>query len=131
MAPEPWRLPSLLGLRGLFWADIDRGQRPAGAGHELLDLQLGAGEQRSTAFVKGDAALVQGDRALEGQAARLELGNGLLELPEGVVEGQALDRGVSRLRHGAPRHCAPRAAAGAAPAGSRMTRPSATRRTIA
>src|SRR3990172_11796929 len=115
MAPEPWRLPSLLGLRDLFWADIDRGQRTAGAGHELLDLQLGAGEQRSTTFMEGDAPLVQGDRALEGQTARLELGNGLLELREGVVEGQVLDLGLSRLRHLAPRRFAPRAATGAAP----------------
>src|SRR5260221_1646981 len=91
-----------LGVAGVFGAHVDRFERTAGTGDELLDLQLGFGQECRAALVEGDAALIEGDRALEGLAAGLELGDGLLELGEGVVEGELRDRDLARLRHDSP-----------------------------
>jgi hypothetical protein len=143
---EPTRSLSVtsLGVSGFIGTDVDRFEGTAGAGDELLDLQLGPGEQRGAALVEGDAALVEGDRALEGLAAGLELGDGFLELGEGVVERQLRHRDLVRLRHDSPPPLDARSAvAGNSPratrmesfdpgaAGSRTMMPSGELRTIA
>ena len=64
---------SLLGVLG---ADVRRGEGAAGPGDQLLDAELGLGEQPLAAALEGDATLVQGDRRLERLAAGLERRDG-------------------------------------------------------
>jgi hypothetical protein len=84
------------GFAGVVGAHVDGLERAAGAGDELLDLQLGLGEELGAALVECNAALVERNRALERLAAGLELRDGLLERRKGVVERQGLDRGIGR-----------------------------------
>ena len=72
---RPWRPPG-----GSRRGAADRSAGPAAI--ELLDPELGLGQQPLAALLERDAALVQGDRPLQGLAARLELGDRPLELGE-------------------------------------------------
>src|SRR5690242_15803886 len=67
-----------LGVAGVVGSDVDGRQGATRARHELLDLELGLGEELGAALVEGDPALVEGNRALERQAAGFELGDGPL-----------------------------------------------------
>jgi hypothetical protein len=86
-----------LGVAGVLGANVDGFEGAAGASHELLDLELGIGQERGASLVERDAPFVEGDRAFERLAAGLELGDGLLELDQGVVEGQVGDGGLDAL----------------------------------
>ena len=106
IAPAPPRATRGLAgdrvLRSVLGAHVARLERSPCSRHQLLDAELGVAEQPLAARLEGDAAFVQRDRDLERLAAGLELGDRPLELRERVVEGQGVDRRVSRRRHRAP-----------------------------
>src|SRR5437773_5457465 len=96
MPPEPGFASGAasFGFAGALRGDVDRFEGAAGAGHELLHLQLGLGEELRAALVEGNTSLVERERAFERLATRLELGNRALERRERVVERELVDRGV-------------------------------------
>ena len=89
-------------LRRVLGPHVARLERSPGSRDQLLDSELGVAEQPLAACLEGDAAFIQRDRDLERLTAGLELGDRALELRERLVEGQGVDRRVSRRRHRAP-----------------------------